>query len=516
MTVPLLEVSLGDTLRTSAARFPDRPALAWGAGDALETMNYRTMLAECEKIAFWLLDQAKPGDCIAVWSRNTVEWALLEFGCALAGVAIAAWNPGWTDFECSHALALTNPVLLLAECDTRGHSLVERAQAVARDTPLFRLDALRDLAASATRRDLPAVSPEDVMLIQFTSGTTGRAKGASLSHCSVVNAGWLRAALTGADETDVYVNPAPLSHIGGAITLLPGAIMMGALYVVMHRFDAGEMLRMMKLAGATRTGGVPTMLIALLDHPDFVPGSIKLRSVGAGGAQVPQPLIERLMRDFGAPVLVSYAQSEHPIITSSTLDDTPEMLSETVGKVVPHVTAKVIDRATGRTLGPGETGEICVRSAIAMQGYYNAPETTAATIDPEGFVHTGDLGTMDAEGYLRIQGRARDVVIRGGENIYPAEVEDALLAHPAVAQIAVVGVPDERWGQQVGAAVQFREGMTVTALDLEAHAASRIAHFKVPRIWRVVDSFPQTPNGKIAKVEVEKLFVEPNQQEAVS
>ena len=151
-----------------------------------------------------------------------------------------------------------------------------------------------------------------------------------------------------------------------------------------------------------------------------------------------------------------------------------------------------------------------------MQGYYNAPETTAATIDSEGFVHTGDLGTMDAEGYLRIQGRARDVVIRGGENIYPAEVEDALLAHPAVAQIAVVGVPDERWGQQVGAAVQFREGMTATALDLETHASSRIAHFKVPRIWRVVDGFPQTPNGKIAKVEVEKLFVESNQQEAVS
>jgi fatty-acyl-CoA synthase len=516
MTVPLLETSLGDTLRASAARFPDRPALAWAVGDVLETMDYRSMLAECEKIAFWLLDQARPGDCIVVWSRNTVEWALLEFGCALAGVAIAAWNPGWTDFECSHALALTNPALVLAECDTRGHSLVERAQAVASGTPFFRLDVMRDLAISARPCELPAVTPDDLLLIQFTSGTTGRAKAASLSHRSVVNAGWLRAALTGTDETDVYVNPAPLSHIGGSVTLLPGAIMMGALYVVMHRFEAGEMLRMMKLARATRTGGVPTMLVALLDHPDFVAGSIELRSVGAGGAQVPQPLIERLMHDFGAPVLVSYAQSEHPIITSSTLDDTPQMLAETVGKVVPHVTAKVIDRATGRTLGPGEIGEICVRSAIAMQGYYNAPETTSETIDTDGFVHTGDLGTMDAQGYLRIQGRARDVVIRGGENIYPAEVEDALLSHPAVAQVAVVGVPDERWGQQVGAAVQFREGMSATVLDLEAYAGSRIAHFKIPRIWRVVDSFPQTPNGKIAKVEVEKLLVEPNQQEAVS
>ncbi len=506
--IALLECTLGDLLRRSAKRHPDRRAIVWAEGEGLAALTHSQFLEEAERVACWLLERARPGDRIAPWSRNSVDWAVLEFGCALAGMVIAAWNPGWTDFECTHALDLTEPALVLAGCDTRGISLIERARDIASDERVVPLMQLRELAAGSTPCELPLPAPGDLFLIQFTSGTTGRAKGAALSHRSVVNAAWLRAALSGADETDVWVNPSPLNHMGGAVTMLPGAIAVGGCYVVMDRFDAGEYLRLMRLAGATRIGGVPTVLLALLEHPDWQPGSVSLRAVGAGGAQVPQPLIERLMHEFGAPVLVSYAQSECPIITSSTPGDPPHLLAETVGRCAPHVELKVVDPLSGEVLQLGETGEICVRGPMVMQGYYRAPDASAAAIDSDGFLHTGDLGSLDAAGFVRVLGRTRDVIIRGGENIYPAEVEDALLGHADVAQVAVVGVPDARWGQQVAAAVQLRAGARPSQSDLEAHAATRLAHFKVPRRWLFVEAFPLTPNGKIAKVAVEKLFCE--------
>jgi fatty-acyl-CoA synthase len=265
----------------------------------------------------------------------------------------------------------------------------------------------------------------------------------------------------------------------------------------------------MPLAGATRTGGVPTMLLALLEHPDWAPGSIALRTIGSGGAQVPPSLIERLMREFGCPVLVAYAQSECPMITSCVPADPTAELATTVGRPLPHVELKVVDPRTGETVAMGAMGEICVRGPIVMDGYFRMPEASAATIDAEGFLHTGDLGSLDADGYVRISGRAREVIIRGGENIYPAEVEDALLAHPAIAAAAVVGAPDERWGQVVCAAVQLKAGAEPpTPEALEAHAALRLAHFKVPRRWRFVDAFPLTPSAKIRKVDVETMFLE--------
>jgi fatty-acyl-CoA synthase len=502
----LLKYTLGEALRQSTQRFPERRALAWACGDSIDSMNYRQMLAESEQIAFWLLERAQPGDRISVWSRNSLEWALLEFGCALAGMVVAAWNPGWSDPECEHARDLAEPSVILAGQDTRGESLTARARSLAGTIPVFSLDDLRELAAGSNAHELPQPQPSDLFLIQFTSGTTGRAKGAALSHYTVVNSAWLRTCLGAADHTDVWVNPSPLNHVGGAVSMLPGAIVTGSCYVLMNRFDAGEYLRLIKLFGATRIGGVPTMLLAMLEHPDWTPAQNHLRSIGAGGAQVPQALIERLMREFAAPVLVTYGQSEYPIITSSTAGEDPRLLAETVGRVAPHVELRIVDMESGATVPLGETGEICVRGSLGMLGYYRAPEATAKTIDPEGFLHTGDLGTLDEKGYLRILGRVRDVIIRGGENIYPAEVEDALLLHPDVAAAAVVGVPDDKWGQQVGAAVRIKEGCHTGPEELEAHLSGRLAHFKQPRNWLFVTSFPMTPNGKISKVQVEKLF----------
>lgn len=505
-SLPLTEAAVGEVLCGVAKRFPDRSALAWAEGEGIATLCYADLLIEAERVAAWLMRHGSRGDRVAIWSRNSVEWVLAEYGCALAGMVIASWNPAWTDHECVHARDLTAPALVLAGHDTRGVPLLERARAIAGAAATFALSDLRVLAASGGTAVLPDVDADETFLIQFTSGTTGRAKAAELSHRAAINAAALRFAAIGADESDVWVNPAPLNHVGGAITMLLGAMVTGACYVVMQRFDAGEMLRLIRLCGGTRIGGVPTMLHALLDHPDRARGAIALRGIGAGGAQVPTALIERLTREFAAPVLVAFGQSESPIIASSLPGDPPHLLTETAGKVSPHVELRIADPRTGHTLALGEVGQIRVRGPCVMKGYYAMPEATAAAFDAEGFLDTGDLGSLDAQGYLRIHGRAREVVIRGGENIYPAEVEEVLLAHPDIAAVAVVGVTDERWGQQVGAAVVPRDNARPTVEALEAHAGTRLAHFKVPRRWLFVDQFPMTPSGKVRKVEVERWF----------
>lgn len=507
--IPLVEGSVGEALRRAAARFAHRRALAWAAGEGLDSLTWAEALAEAEKVAAWLLQRARPGDRIAIWSRNSLEWVLAEYGCALAGMVVAGWNPAWTDFECAHARDLTEPAVLLAGCDTRGVPLVGRARALGAEGRVFPLEDLRALAREATVGDLPRPDASDLFLIQFTSGTTGRAKGAALSHRAALNGAWVRAWGSGVDETDVWVNPSPMSHVGGAVSMVLGALVTGACYTVMNRFEPGELLRLMRLAGATRTGGVPTMMLALLEHPDWAPGSIPLRSIGSGGAQVPRLLIERLMREFDCPVLVAYAQSECPMISSCVPADPTARLADTAGRPMPHIEMKICDPRTGQTLRLGETGEICVRGPVVMDGYFRMPEATAATIDAEGFLHTGDLGSLDADGYVRIGGRAREVIIRGGENIYPAEVEDALLSHPAVSAAAVVGAPDERWGQVVCAAVKLKADAPAPSNQaLEDHVAGRLAHFKVPRRWLFVDAFPLTPSAKIRKVDVEKMFRE--------
>ena len=505
-SIDLLAGSIGDALRRIAARFPDRRALAWPDGDGLGAMTYAQLLAEAERVAAWLLARAVPGDRVAVWSRNSVEWILVEYGCALAGMAVASWNPAWTDFECEHARDLTAPALVLAGHDTRGAPLLARAGASMGAGRAYPLEALRTLVADAEPAALPQVRGADLFLIQFTSGTTGKAKGAALSHRAALNSSWLRVRSAGVDESDVWINPVPLNHMGGALSMVVGCMSAGACYVVMQRFEPAAFVRLMDLCGATRIGGVPTMIYALLDQPGWARAARDLRSVGSGGAQVPRPLIERLMHDHGVTVVVAFAQSECPMISATLPDEDPALVAETVGRPIPQTEVKICDPRTGATLRIGEVGEICVKGPLVMDGYWRMPEATAATVDAAGFLHTGDLASLDAQGYIRIHGRARDVIIRGGENIYPAEVEDCLLAHPDVYAAAAVAVPDDYWGQVVGAAVQLREGGTASAEALEAHAAARIAHFKVPRRWHFVESFPLTPSGKIRKVEVEALF----------
>jgi fatty-acyl-CoA synthase len=507
LSAPPLPMTVGDRLRENAERFGDRPALQWEAPDgALTTLTYADLLDVASAAAVTLREHAAPGDRIAVWGANSPHWVVLECACALAGTIVTAFNTSWVDDEVRHALRLTQPRLLFTGEDTRGIDLAERAAVLAAEGTVC---SVRPLAAislvpgDASAVPDPGITPVAPLLIQFTSGTTGVAKGATLSHHAVLNSGHLRATGFDADEYDVWVNPVPLHHMGGSCVVVMAALSSGGSYVVMPRFDPALMVRMMSLARATRIGGVPTMLYALLDVPGAKEAVRNVKAIGLGGTSIPPSLVEQIQQDFGATVAVVYAQSECPMITSTTPETDAKSVATTVGIPSPNTELKIVGE-DGRVLERGEIGEVCVRSPLTMIGYWDSPEATAAAFDPDGYLRTGDLGSLDYAGVLRIHGRAREMIIRGGENIYPIEVEDVLFRHPAVTAVAVIGFPSRRWGEEVGAVVQL--STPIGSAELEAHAASFVAHFKVPRHWRFVEAFPMTAAGKIRKVELPTLF----------
>jgi fatty-acyl-CoA synthase len=514
--VPPLSMTIGERLRENARRFGDRPALQWesapGSG-TLVTLTYADLLRVAESAAASLRAHVAPGDRVSVWAANSPEWVVLECACALSGTVLTALNTAWADDEVRHALRLTTPRVLYVGADTRGLPLEDRAADLAGEvaTTLDHPIAVLPLATLPTDPAAvtpvapadPGITPADPFLIQFTSGTTGHAKGATLSHRAVLNSGRLRAASFGADEHDVWVNPVPLHHMGGSCVVVMAALSSGGSYVVMPRFDPELMVRMMRVAGATRIGGVPTMLYALLDVPGAEDAVTTVTAIGLGGTSVPPSLVERIQQDFGSMVAVVYAQSECPMITSTTPDTDAVSIATTVGVPSANTAIRIVGD-DGTPLPRGGIGELCVRSPLTMIGYWDDPVATAAAFDADGYLRTGDLGSIDDDGVVRIHGRAREMIIRGGENIYPIEVEDVLLRHPAVAAAAVIAVPSERWGEEVGAVIQADR--SVSGDDLEAYVAASVAHFKVPRHWRFVEGFPMTAAGKIRKVELPALF----------
>lgn len=511
--LPLLDVSIAGLLRLQAETFGDRPAMVWDDGD-LVTLTYRDLLAATERLAVELAGSTQPGDRVAVWSANSPQWVILECACALSGTVITGFNTSWSDEEVDHALRLTSPRAWFVADDNRGVDLRPRAARLAAGLDACRVVDLAEVATDGSSvavgsAALPEPGPQDPFLIQFTSGTTGRAKGAVLSHRTVLNAGYFRAVAVGADQSDVWVNPSPLHHMGGSVSMVFAAFSTGGCYVVVPRFSPAWQVDLMRRVGATRTGGVPTMLYALLDVPGFDEVLRSIRSVGLGGTSVAPSLVERL-QSYGANVSISYGQSECPAVSNTPDWADAETAATTVGTPTAHTELRLLG-TDGMPVGMGEIGEVCVRSPFTMLGYHDMPEATADTIDADGFLHTGDLGSLDDRGLLRIQGRVREMIIRGGENIYPIEVEDVLLRHPAVEAVAVVGTPSERWGEEVAAVVRLAPGAVATPEELEAHAAGSLAHFKVPRQWRFVESFPLTASGKIKKVELADLFRSPQE-----
>jgi fatty-acyl-CoA synthase len=345
----------------------------------------------------------------------------------------------------------------------------------------------------------------DPLQVQYTSGTTGFPKGALLHHKGLVNEATFVAERAGMANGGVYVNAMPMYHIGGGAVTSFGAVAMHGTFVILPGFDAGLLLETFETYRGTHTLVVPTMLIAMLDHPDRVTRDLSsLQTIMSGAAAVPAALVHRTIDLLGCQFSILFGQTEmHGVISQTRVTDAPQDQADTVGQPLPRLEVKIADVATGKIVPLGEQGEICCRGYQNMLAYFDMPEATAATIDAAGWLHMGDLGTMDDRGFIKVTGRLKDMIVRGGMNIYPREIEEFLHTHPAVAEAAVVGVPDEVWGEQIAAVIRLAPGLATagrpTADEMRAFCRAQMSAHKTPRYWSFIDAMPATPTGKIQK-----------------
>lgn len=503
--------TIGDAVLAAAHRWPDAPALIEGKyqSGAREprAWTYSQLAEEAKRVAQALLTTFSPGDRVAVWATNSPEWILLQMGAALAGIVLVTVNPAYKDTEIAFVLRQSRAHGIFVEPLVRSRDLLAVVRSVSADLPtLHTVISLGDWAefleaAPSTPAELPTVDPREPAQIQYTSGTTGFPKGALLSHDGLALNGRAYAETIGADSDDIWINPMPLFHTAGCGLVTLGALQTGGCHVLPSEFDAAMLLDLFEQHRGTVMLSVPTMLIRILDTQAKNPRDVSSwRLTTLGGAPVPTELVRRAERDLRVEVGIGFGQTESsPYITHTRPGDSHPEWAETVGRPLPGVDLAIIDPVTGTVTPIGTPGEICTRGRCVMLEYFDDRAATASAIDPAAWLHTGDVGWMDTNGYLHVNGRIKDLIIRGGENIYPREIEDVLYRQDAVAQAAVVGLPDAHWGEVVSAFVQPREGYTVDVAGLEAACRSELASFKVPRVWQVVDRFPQTASGKIQK-----------------
>jgi fatty-acyl-CoA synthase len=515
--VPVLETTVGGVLRTVAAERGGQDALVDGTADPAGRRHwtYDRLLEDAERVARALLGRFAVGERVAVWGPNTTEWVLLEYGAALAGIVLVTVNPAYRPAELRYVLRQSESAGLFLLPEFRGNPMEQALAGVRSELPELRESILFTewdgfCAGGSPTERLPVVTPDDAAQIQYTSGTTGFPKAALLHHRGITNNALLMTRRMGWQPGDVVVNPFPLFHTAGCVLGVLGAVQSRATLIPVVAFDPALYLELMETHRATVTCGAPTMLIAALEHPDRPRRDLSaLRIVTSGGATVPVELVRNVEAALGVRFTIIFGQTEaSPCITGTHLDDSPEDKAETLGQPLPQTEVKIIDSATGETLPTGAVGELCARGYLVMTGYYNMPDATAEAIDVEGWLHTGDLASMDERGYCRIEGRLKDMIIRGGENIYPREIEELLFTHPSVGDVAVVGVPDPRWGEEIAAFVRPAPETSPTADELFAFVRRHLAPYKAPKRWIFCDSFPTTPSGKVQKNVLRSRLVE--------
>jgi fatty-acyl-CoA synthase len=415
-------------------------------------------------------------------------------------------NPAYRAHELAYVLRQSRSAGLFHVAEYRGNPMAHLVAEVRDELPDLReIVALEEFDAFVDGGDpaavLPEVKPEDRVQIQYTSGTTGFPKGVLLRHHGLLANAHLCAIRMGVRDDDIFVWPMPLFHTAGCGMGVLGALSKRATIVYLTMFDPGLQLELLEAERGTISGGVPTMLIAMLAHPDLEKRDLSaLRCSFSGGSPVPVEVAREFERRAGGRVSIVFGTTEtSPIITATGPDDPDELRTGTLGTPLPHTEVMIADPASGTPVPIGELGELCARGYLVMEGYFDAPGATAAVLDADGWYHTGDLASMDADGALRIEGRLKDMIIRGGENIYPREIEELLQTHPAVAEVAVVGRPDATWGETVAAFVRCTAGATPTEEELHAFCRERMSAYKTPATWVFVDAFPLTGSGKIRK-----------------
>jgi fatty-acyl-CoA synthase len=521
---PLLGETIGANFERTVARFPDAGAVV--SRHQGIRLTYAELNEGVDRLARALMAAGlEPGDRLGIWSPNCVEWLMLQLATAKAGIVLVNINPAYRTTELEYALNQSGCRVLVAASSFKASDYGAMVEEVRGNLPALERTVFLDSAgwdellaqAGGTSDDelrarAESLQFDDPINIQYTSGTTGFPKGATLSHHNILNNGFFIGEFCRYTEADRVCIPVPFYHCFGMVLGNIACTTHGARIVLPDAaFEPRSVLEAVEAERCTSLYGVPTMFIAELDHPDF--GSFDYSTLRTGimagspcPVEVMRKVIERMHMD---EVTICYGMTEtSPVSTQTAADDPLERRVSTVGRVHPHVEIKIVDPLDGSVVPRGEAGELLTRGYSVMLGYWNDPGRTAEAIDRAGWMHTGDLATMDEEGYVNIVGRSKDMIIRGGENVYPREIEEFLYTHDDVADVAVIGVPDQRYGEEIMAWVQLREGAAVSEEDLKGFCKGKIAHYKVPRYVKLVDEFPMTITGKVQKFKMREAAIE--------
>ncbi|GLY69164.1 AMP-binding protein [Amycolatopsis taiwanensis] len=523
--VPLLGDTIGDNFDRTVAAFGDRDALVDRPSGRRWT--YRELAAEVDALALGLLESGiAKGDRVGIWAPNRAEWTLIQYATAKIGAILVNINPAYRSHELEYVLNQAGIRLLVAADKFKTSDYAGMIDEVRPRCPdlthvvLLGGEEWNSLLRNGRNGDAEqlagiavTLSADDPINIQYTSGTTGFPKGATLSHHNILNNGFFVGELCNYTEADRICIPVPFYHCFGMVMGNLAATSHGSCMVIpAPAFDPKATLQAVAEERCTALYGVPTMFIAELAEPDF--DSYDLSSLRTGimaGSPCPVEVMKQVIERMGmAEVSICYGMTEtSPVSTQTRADDSVERRVSTVGRVGPHLEVKVVDPATGLTVPRDTPGELCTRGYSVMLGYWEQPDKTAEVIDAARWMHTGDLAVMDGEGYVNITGRIKDMVIRGGENVYPREIEEFLYTHPDILDAQVIGVPDAKYGEELMAWIRMRAGATpLTAESLRAFCSGKLAHYKIPRYVHIVDEFPMTVTGKIRKVEMRERAVE--------
>ncbi|MFP6773097.1 MAG: AMP-binding protein [Alphaproteobacteria bacterium] len=540
--VPLIGETIGAFFDNAVARWGERDAVV--ARHQNIRWSYNQLKQQVDAFAAGLLALGlEPGQRIGIWSQNNSEWVVTQFATAKAGLILVNINPAYRLAELEYALNKVACTALVISPSFKTSQYIEMVRTLAPEideaqpgqlrsaklphlravirmgdesTPgMYNFADIPGLAGDGERARLDSLAGElqfdDAINIQFTSGTTGFPKGATLTHHNILNNGYFVGEGIKLTENDRLAIPVPLYHCFGMVMGNLGCLTHGAAMVYPGGgFDPGEVLQTIQDEGCTALYGVPTMFIAVLDHADF--DSFDLSTLRTGimaGSPCPIEVMKQVIDKMNmVEVTIAYGMTEtSPVSFHTAVDDALERKVGTVGRTIPHVESKIVD-ADGRIVAPGETGEILTRGYNVMLGYWDDAEKTAEAIDGAGWMHTGDLGTLDEYGYGNVVGRIKDMVIRGGENVYPREIEEYLYRHEAIQDVQVVGVPDEKYGEELCAWIILREGQAVDETEIKGFCRGQIAHFKIPRYIKFVDEFPMTVTGKVQKFVMRETMIE--------
>jgi len=535
------EITMGNLIRETASKFPDNDALVYP--DTNLRLSYHELLEKTKEVAkgFMALG-VQNSDHVSVWTTNIPEWVYMQFGLGMIGAVLVTVNTNYKSNELEYILNQSDSTCLVLMEEYRDTNFYKTTREVIPDLDTAKpgklsapkLPNLKNVIYIGNRKDTPGmfsfdqilamgkgISDEelarrekivhfhDVVNMQYTSGTTGFPKGVMLTHYNVINNARMVGDVMGMTEKDRLLIQVPLFHCFGCVMSSLNCMVHGSTMVLVENFDSAKALNYIEQEKCTAINGVPTMFIAILGHADFSKYSMKtLRTGIMAGAPCPVDTMKQVIEVMHCPeVVIAFGQTESsPVMTMTRRDDPIDLRVATVGRLLPDIEGKIVDPATGEDLPPNVQGEIVTRSSCVMKGYYKMPDETAQAIDKDGWLHTGDLGTLDDHGYFKVTGRIKEMIIRGGENIYPREIEEFLRKNQKVMDVYVVGIPDKKYGEQVLAAVILKSGEQATDNEFISFCQGKIARHKIPKYWEFVEAVPMTASGKVQKYKMVEQY----------